>query len=186
MAHHPNTIKEWSSALQEFCSMFASFILIQRSGRFTHILYGYFTDNGSIIRLHRNSETTLRRWAMGHMNPYRICRWPCTNLRMAGHQHTRCSLQNLPCHLHSSFTCVEALAHIEAETKWSPFSRGHFQMHFPEWKSLNFYFVPKVPIDNKQALAQIMAWRLTGDKPLSELMMAHFTDAYMRHSASMS
>ena len=31
-----------------------------------------------------------------------------------------------------------------------------------------------------------MAWRLSGDKPLSEPMMVSFTDVYMRHSASMS
>ena len=29
-------------------------------------------------------------------------------------------------------------------------------------------FVPKGPINNKPALVQIMAWRRTGDKPLSE------------------
>ena len=29
-----------------------------------------------------------------------------------------------------------------------------------------------------------MAWRQTGDKPLSEPMMTQFNDAYMRHSAS--
>ena len=49
-------------------------------------------------------------------------------------------------------------------------------------------YVRKGPIDNtrKPALVQIMAWRRPGDKPLSETMMAQFTDAYMRHSASMS
>ena len=47
-------------------------------------------------------------------------------------------------------------------------------------------FVPKGPIDNIPALVQIMAWRRPGDKPLSEPMMGLFTDAYMRHSASMS
>ena len=31
-----------------------------------------------------------------------------------------------------------------------------------------------------------MDWRRTGDKPLSEPMKAHVSDAYMRHSASMS
>ena len=31
-----------------------------------------------------------------------------------------------------------------------------------------------------------MAWRQTGDKPLSEAMMEQFADAYMCHSASMS
>ena len=28
--------------------------------------------------------------------------------------------------------------HIEAETKWPPFSRRHFQMGFLEWKCMNF------------------------------------------------
>ena len=40
-------------------------------------------------------------------------------------------------------------------------------------------FVPKGPIDNKPALVQVMAWRLTGDKPLPEPMLTQFTDAYM-------
>ena len=40
-------------------------------------------------------------------------------------------------------------------------------------------FVPKDPIDNEPSLVQIMAWRRTGDKPLSEPMMALFTDAYV-------
>ena len=31
--------------------------------------------------------------------------------------------------------------------------------------------VPKGPIDNNQALVQIMAWRWIGDKPLSEPML---------------
>ena len=43
-------------------------------------------------------------------------------------------------------------------------------------------FVPKGPIDNKSALVHVTAWRRSGDKPLTEPMMAWFTDAYMRHS----
>ena len=35
-------------------------------------------------------------------------------------------------------------------------------------------FVPKVPINNIQALVHIMAWRRLGDKPLSEPMMVSF------------
>ena len=42
------------------------------------------------------------------------------------------------------------------------------------------------PINNNTASVQIMACRLFGDKPLSEPMMRWFTDAYMRHPASMS
>ena len=47
-------------------------------------------------------------------------------------------------------------------------------------------FVPKGPINNIPALVQVMAWRRPGEKPLSDPMMVKFTDAYMRHSASMS
>ena len=59
-------------------------------------------------------------------------------------------------------------------------------MHFHEWKDLyfdlNFTEVfPKGPIDKKAALVQAMAWRWTRDKPLSELMLTQFTDAYTRH-----
>ena len=51
---------------------------------------------------------------------------------------------------------------------------------------ISLKFVPKGPINNIPALVQIMAWRQTGDKPLSEPMMTQFNDTYMRHSASMS
>ena len=33
---------------------------------------------------------------------------------------------------------------------------------------ISLKFVPKGPIDNKSALVQVMAWRRSGDKPLSE------------------
>ena len=44
---------------------------------------------------------------------------------------------------------------------------------------ISLKFVPRSPIDNKPALVQVMAWRLTGDKPLPELMLTQFADAYM-------
>ena len=46
---------------------------------------------------------------------------------------------------------------------------------------ISLKFVPRSPIDNKPALVQVMAWRRTGDKPLPEVMLTQFTDAYMRH-----
>ena len=52
--------------------------------------------------------------------------------------------------------------------------------------NISLKFVPKGPINNIPALVQIMAWRRPGDKPLSEPMMADFTEAYMRPPASMS
>ena len=45
---------------------------------------------------------------------------------------------------------------------------------------MSLKFVPKGQIYNKSALAQIMAWRQIGDKPLSEPMLTWLTDAYMR------
>ena len=46
---------------------------------------------------------------------------------------------------------------------------------------ISLKYIPMSPIDNKAALVQVMAWRRTGDKPLSEPMMTRFSDAYMRH-----
>ena len=70
--------------------------------------------------------------------------------------------------------------------KMVEFRRWHFQMCFIEWKLLYFdsnftkcYF--QSPVVNKLSLDQVMAcccW--TGDKPLSQLMMAQLTDKY-RH-----
>ena len=56
------------------------------------------------------------------------------------------------------------------------------------WIAINISpkFVHKGQINNIPALVQIMAWRRSGDKPLSEPMMAYLNDVYMRHSASMS
>ena len=50
--------------------------------------------------------------------------------------------------------------------------------------SLNF--VPGGPIDNKLALVQVMTWRRTGHKPLSEPMLTQFIAADMPHSGKMS
>ena len=46
--------------------------------------------------------------------------------------------------------------------------------------------VSKSPTDNKPVLAQLMAWRRTGNKPLYEPMMTLFTDACMSCSVEMS
>ena len=46
---------------------------------------------------------------------------------------------------------------------------------------ISLKFVPRRPIDNKPVLVQVTACRRTGDKPLLELMLTHFTDANMRH-----
>ena len=46
-----------------------------------------------------------------------------------------------------------------------------FNENVPILIKISLTFVPKAPINNIPALVQIMAWRLPGDKPLSEPMM---------------
>ena len=87
-----------------------------------------------------------------------------------------------------TFKCITLMSHwyelISPWTKWPPFHRRHFQMHFLNEKfcisiSISLKFVPKGPINNKSALVQVMALCRTGDKPLPEPMLAQFTDAYI-------
>ena len=66
--------------------------------------------------------------------------------------------------------------HIEAETKWPSISQWQFQMHFLEWNYINLIktslkLVARGPINNIPAMVQVMDWRRSGDKPLSEPMM---------------
>ena len=91
----------------------------------------------------------------------------------------------------SPVACLAELTHNVAETRWPPFSRRHFQIHFLEWKCINFdvYFteVSKGQINIISALVQIMAWRRPCDKPLSEPnddMI--FTDICIHRSVSTS
>ena len=53
-------------------------------------------------------------------------------------------------------------------------------------QNISLKFVPRGPIDSYPWLVQLMAWRRTGDKTLSESMMTQFTDAYMRHQGDLS
>ena len=51
---------------------------------------------------------------------------------------------------------------------------------------ISLKFVAKSLIDNNPVLFQVMAWCLTGDKPLPEPMMTQFTEAYIWHQGKMS
>ena len=70
--------------------------------------------------------------------------------------------------------------------KWPPFRRRYVQMHFHERKfsvfiKMSLKFVPRGPMDNNPALVYIMAWRRIGYRPLSELLLTEFTEAYIRN-----
>ena len=73
-----------------------------------------------------------------------------------------------------------------------PEQNGHFTHNifqcifmdtkFRIWIWISLKFVPKGPIDNKSALAQVMALRRTGKKPLLETMLTQSINAYiMQH-----
>ena len=79
-----------------------------------------------------------------------------------------------------------------------PRQDGH---HFPDdifncifmnediWISIyiSLKLVANDQFNNIPALVQIMAWHQPGNKPLSEpMMVSKFTNAYLRHSTSMS
>ena len=63
----------------------------------------------------------------------------------------------------------------------------HFMIEkFGILNQISLKFDPKGPIDNGWVLVQVMAWRRTGDRPLSGPMVTQFTDAYMRHKGEMT
>ena len=51
---------------------------------------------------------------------------------------------------------------------------------------ISLKYIPKGSINNKWSLVQVMAWHRTGDKPLPEPVLTHFTDAYMHHQGEMN
>ena len=51
---------------------------------------------------------------------------------------------------------------------------------------ISLKFLSSCSIDTKPALVQVMAWLRIGDKPLSEPMLTHFTDAYMQHKGEIN
>ena len=96
------------------------------------------------------------------------------HLLSSGQFHRKCSKKSF---LDVSLKIINWL--ISPWTKWPPSSGRHFQMHFLEWKCINFdYYLTEIcsqgPNQQIPALVQIMAWRLPGNKPLSEPMMVSF------------
>ena len=52
--------------------------------------------------------------------------------------------------------------------------------------NISLKFVCRGPVDIKSPLVQVMACRLTGDKPLLEPMMTQMTDGYICQKGSVS
>ena len=78
-----------------------------------------------------------------------------------------------------------------AETKWQPFSKRNFQMHFREWKYVNFiwYFIECCSSRSNQQYSingSDNGLASSSRQPIIWTIGGWFTDAYMRHSASVS
>ena len=129
-------------------------------------------------------KTCSRRFVCAQWisNENKYCRWS----RISVCKYAELRTQSVPsvlnilqwvrwCVLPVWSDAVASLLHIEAEIKWQPFSRRHFEMHFLEWKCMNFAYdftevFPKDLINN-------MRW--SGDKPLSEPMMLIYWRKYV-------
>ena len=85
-------------------------------------------------------------------------------------------------------TAVEREVRHWGRDKMAAILHTAFSNAFPEMKlsDKKSEVCSRGPIGYDSSTAKVMAWRRTGDKPLSETMMAQFIDAYMCHSASWS
>ena len=80
--------------------------------------------------------------------------------------------------MHFNLSPVEKMAAILQTTFLNAFSwMKSFVFRF----KISLKLVPKGPIDNQSALVQVMAWRRTGDKPLSEPVLSQIRNAYLLH-----
>ena len=83
---------------------------------------------------------------------------------------------------------ISICKHIEAKNSFKHFA-DIFKFIFMYQNCCIFIqmtlkFVPQGSIDSKPALVQVMSWSWEGSLPLSELMLALLTDAYMHYLAS--
>ena len=79
-------------------------------------------------------------------------------------------------YLSKEHECDALLVYIGAETKCPPFPDDIFKCMFLNENALSsikisLKFISKGPINNIQALVQVMSWHRPGDKALSEQMM---------------
>ena len=79
---------------------------------------------------------------------------------------------------------IKHIQHTEAEENGRHFADDTFRCIWVSNKA-SLKYVTYGRIDKMSAQVQIMAWRRTGAKPLSDPMMTQSTDAYMRQQAWM-
>ena len=108
-------------------------------------------------------------------NQYHSCWWPGDTRSQEISRH----YINLVCPEYSGFSTrgINTLRPGRNEQHFTDniFKRIFFNENVWISIKISLKFVPKGPINNIPALVQIMAWRRSGDKPLSEAMMVSLT-----------
>ena len=75
---------------------------------------------------------------------------------------------------------VDCSTHLPLDKKAAILVDNNFKCIFFNANDFSFTEIfLRSPVDNKPALVQVMV--TTGDKPLTELMLTQFTDAYRQH-----
>ena len=118
-------------------------------------------------------------WKCAELRPANA--WKCSEPRLAWECELRGRLRTAA---RARGTRVGSAREVRLKCGPSAWNRGSTQSWVPYQYGTGTLRV-KGPINNIPALVQIMAWRRTSEKPLSEPMMTQFNDAYMRHSASL-
>ena len=151
-------------------------LLIHR-GRVTHICVSKLTITGS-----DNGLSPGRRQAIIWTNTGILLIWPLgTNfieilIGIHTFSLTKMHLNVSVCRMATILSrpqCVNTLRPRQNVHRLADDTFKRIFLNENVWKSIkiSLKFVPKGPINNIPALVQIMAWRRSGDKPLSEPMM---------------
>ena len=139
-----------------------------------------------------NSKMATLYWHMRSI----ICSWNCMMSPLSVQSQGPVFLNEVHASINTNISCWRArVCLINIINTLRPRQNGHnvaddiFKHIFLNENCFILFqisLVPRGPISNDPTLGQIMAWHRTGYKPLCESIMASGTDAYMRHSASMS
>ena len=138
--------------------------------------------------IYRSQSDILQGW-WGNRLFYIFTRLPCTTRCSPNSSELNLKIPMFVFQLHNpAYHSISMAYHIEAETKWPPFFRRHFQIYFLEWKCRNFNGdftgvcsqYSSIGSDNGLALARLQAiiwtnlgmsyWRIYASLGLNELM----------------
>ena len=142
----------------------------------TYIFWLSSPNNACIAKTISPVTTTVRSSAVTVFINLSACTSP-DRLPSACNYWSRCWLSPLMCLDVNSSLPKQNGRHFTEDNYKCIFVNEKFCISI----QISLKFVPLCPIGNKAALVHVMALHQTGDKPLPEVMLARFSDAYERH-----